>query len=256
MVKASFNIRISGGLTEPAQGCSLNAEMKPRQITGESAMKNTARTLAACVALGWLLAAPGARAAPPTVRNILVLGDSLAAGSGVQKEDAFPALLQVKIDSLKLPCKVINAGVSGDTTSGGLRRIDWMLKREIDVLLIELGGNDGLRGIDPKTTKANLQAIIDKARTKYPAIQIVIAGMKMPPNMGRDYSERFQKIFPEIARTNKAALIPFLLEGIGADPRYNQPDLIHPTPEGHKIVAKTIWKTLGPVLLEKGGARE
>ncbi|MFT4589243.1 MAG: acyl-CoA thioesterase-1 [Candidatus Binatia bacterium] len=220
--------------------------------TPDSKSPAHSRLLAVCIALCGLLASVAGGAETRPVSNILVLGDSLAAGSGVAREDAFPALLQRKIDSQKLPFKVINAGVSGDTTAGGLRRIDWMLKRKIDVLLLELGGNDGLRGIDTKTTQANLQAIIDKAKAKYPTIRIVIAGMQMPPNMGKEYTERFQNIFPEIAKANKAALIPFLLEGIGADPRYNQPDLIHPTPEGHKIVAATVWKTLGPILTGDG----
>jgi len=220
--------------------------------TPDSKSPAHSRLLGVCIALCGLLASVAGGAETRPVSNILVLGDSLAAGSGVAREDAFPALLQRKIDSQKLPFKVINAGVSGDTTAGGLRRIDWMLKRKIDVLLLELGGNDGLRGIDTKTTQANLQAIIDKAKAKYPTIRIVIAGMQMPPNMGEEYTERFQNIFPEIAKANKAALIPFLLEGIGADPRYNQPDLIHPTPEGHKIVAATVWKTLGPILTGDG----
>ena len=220
--------------------------------TPDSKSPTHSRLLGVCIALCGLLASVAGGAETRPVSNILVLGDSLAAGSGVAREDAFPALLQRKIDSQKLPFKVTNAGVSGDTTAGGLRRIDWMLKRKIDVLLLELGGNDGLRGIDTKTTQANLQAIIDKAKAKYPTIRIVIAGMQMPPNMGEEYTERFQNIFSEIAKANKAALIPFLLEGIGADPRYNQPDLIHPTPEGHKIVAATVWKTLGPILTGDG----
>lgn len=225
--------------------------MKPTVLSPPSWPRLASVFLAFC----WLQISLSAAAESPTTMNILILGDSLAAGSGVSKQDAFPALLQQKIDSRKLPCKVINAGVGGDTSAGGLRRIDWMLKRKIDVLLLELGGNDGLRGIDTKTTQANLQAIIDKAKAKYPSIRIVIAGMQMPPNMGKDYTERFQKIFPELAKTNRAELIPFLLEGIGADPRYNLPDLIHPTPEGHKIVAATVWKTLGPIL-EGAGATE
>lgn len=181
-------------------------------------------------------------------RNVLILGDSLADGSGVNRSQAFPSLLQEKIDSAKLPFKIINAGVSGDTSAGGLRRIDWLLRRKTDVLLLELGGNDGLRGMSPELTRSNLQGIIDKAKKKQPDIRIVIAGMQMPENMGKDYAEKFKKVFPDLAKANNCALIPFLLEGIGADPRYNLPDLIHPNPEGHKIVASTIWKTLEPTL--------
>lgn len=255
MVKASLNIRILGGLTARPSACSLEARLERHVNSNHASLTSPAprsrfppSLIGVFIALYWLLATVAAGAEPRVAGNILVLGDSLAAGSGVAKEAAFPALLQRKIDSQKLPFKVINAGVSGDTSAGGLRRIDWMLKRKIDVLLLELGGNDGLRGIDPKTTQANLQAIVDKAKAKYPGIRIVIAGMQMPPNMGKEYTERFQKIFPDIAKANDADLIPFLLEGIGADPRYNQPDLIHPTPEGHKIVAATVWKTLGPIL--------
>ena len=262
MVKARLNIRILGGLTAGWITCPLEARIKSRlnanrfpMITTTLKSPVTLRMLAACVTLGWLLTSIASGAETRPARNILVLGDSLAAGSGVAREHAFPALLQQKIDSRELPFKVINGGVSGDTSAGGLRRINWMLKRKIDVLLLELGGNDGLRGIDTKTTQANLQAIINKAKTKYPNIRIVVAGMQMPPNMGKEYTDRFQKIFPELAKANQADLIPFLLEGIGADPRYNQPDLIHPTPEGHKIVAATVWKTLGP-LLEGKGAEE
>ncbi len=182
--------------------------------------------------------------------NVLILGDSLAAGHGVNRSQAFPALLQAKVDSAKLPFKIVNAGVSGDTSAGGLRRIDWLLKRRTDLLVLELGGNDGLRGLGPDLTNANLQGIIDKAKARYPKIRIVIAGMQMPENMGKEYTEKFRAIFPTLAKANDAALIPFLLEGIGVDPRYNQPDLIHPNPEGHKIVAETVWKVLKPVLEE------
>jgi len=184
-------------------------------------------------------------------KRIVVLGDSLAAGSGVGKDGAYPAFVQKRIDQEKLPYTVINAGVDGDTSSGGLRRINWLLRKKVDVLLLELGGNDGLRGIDTKTTKANLIAIVARTRDKYPDVKVVIAGMQMPPNMGKKYTEAFKKIFPVVAKETKSALIPFLLEGIGADPKYNQPDLIHPTKEGHEIVAGTVWKVLGPVLKGK-----
>jgi acyl-CoA thioesterase-1 len=132
-----------------------------------------------------------------------------------------------------------------------LRRIDWLLKRRVDVLVLELGGNDGLRGIPPAATRTNLQAIIDRTKQKYPQAQVVIAGMQMPPNMGDEYNEAFKKIFPELATANRAALIPFLLEGVGGKPELNLPDLIHPTAEGHRIVAENVWKILKPVL-EKG----
>jgi acyl-CoA thioesterase-1 len=179
---------------------------------------------------------------------ILFLGDSLSAGFGLDVEDAFPSLIQKKIEQEKLPFKVINAGLSGETTAGGLRRIDWLLKQKVDVLVIELGGNDGLRGIAPSETKKNLQGIIDKAREKNPDIVIVLAGMQAPPNMGKDYTEKFRAIFPALAKKNSIALIPFLLEGVAGNPRLNLPDGIHPTAEGHRIIAETVWNTLNPIL--------
>jgi acyl-CoA thioesterase I len=181
-------------------------------------------------------------------RAILILGDSLAAGFGVDAEEAFPALLQSKIDGAGLKYEAINAGVSGDTSAGGLRRIDWLLRRKIDVLLLELGGNDGLRGISPATTHTNLQTIIDRTKAKYPQAKVVIAGMQMPPNMGEEYTGAFRKVFPDLAKANKAALVPFLLEGVGGKAEFNLPDQIHPNPEGHRIVADNVWKVLEPLL--------
>jgi len=179
---------------------------------------------------------------------ILFLGDSLSAGFGLDVAEAFPSLIQKKIAQEKLPFKVINAGLSGETTAGGLRRIDWLLKQKVDVLVIELGGNDGLRGIAPSETKKNLQGIIDKAREKNPDMVIVLAGMQAPPNMGKDYTEKFRAIFPALAKKNSIALIPFLLEGVAGNPRLNLPDGIHPTAEGHRIIAETVWNTLNPIL--------
>jgi acyl-CoA thioesterase-1 len=181
-------------------------------------------------------------------KTIVILGDSLAAGAGVDPSEAFPALLQKKVDGAGLNYTVANAGVSGDTTAGGLRRIDWVLKRKVDVLVLELGGNDGLRGIPVEATRTNLQAIINKTKQKYPAVRIVVAGMQMPPNMGEQYNKAYREIFPEIANSNHADLIPFLLEGVGGNPELNQPDHIHPNVEGHKIVAENVWKVLKPVL--------
>ncbi len=180
---------------------------------------------------------------------ILFLGNSLSAGFGVDPSQAFPALIQKKIEEKKLNYKVINAGLSGETSAGGLRRIDWLLKQKVDVLLLELGGNDGLRGISTQTMQSNLQAIIDRAKAKYPDIKIVIAGMQAPPNLGAEYTSAFKAVFPELAKKNRAALIPFLLEGVGGNPKLNLPDGIHPTAEGHKIIAETVWKTLEPILM-------
>ena len=185
-------------------------------------------------------------------KTILVLGDSIAAGYGLDPEEAFPALLQERINKSGLNYKVINAGSSGDTTAGGLRRIGWQLRQKIDVLLLELGGNDGLRGIDPDETAKNLRGIITKVKEKNPSALIVIAGMQMPENMGKDYTTRFRDVFPTVAREHNATLIPFFLEGVGGKADLNQPDRIHPTAEGHRIIAATIWKVLQPVLAGTG----
>ncbi|KAA0224436.1 arylesterase [candidate division KSB1 bacterium] len=183
-------------------------------------------------------------------RTILFLGNSLSAGYGLGTEFAFPALIQEKIDSLGWNFKVINAGLSGETSSGGLRRIDWLLQRKIDVFFLELGANDGLRGIPLDLTQQNLQAIIDRVKAKNAEVRIVIAGMLVPPNMGREYSSKFRTLFQELAKKNEAALVPFLLEGVGGNPKLNLPDGIHPTAEGHRIVARNVWQVLKPVLQE------
>jgi acyl-CoA thioesterase-1 len=191
-------------------------------------------------------------AEPP--RRVIVLGDSIAAGFGVDAEEAFPAILQQKIDAAHLRYHVVNAGVSGDTTAGGLRRISWVLKKPVDLLLIELGGNDGLRGINPEETAKNLQSIIDKTKAQYPDVKIVVAGMQMPANMGPEYTKRYREVFADVAKKNNAMLIPFLLEGVGARADLNQADRIHPNPGGHKIVAENVWKVIRPVLAEEAKA--
>jgi acyl-CoA thioesterase I len=222
-------------------------------VLSNSDRRQGGRAILIVGALVALLCAATARAAEEPA--VVVLGDSLASGYGLDPSESFPALLEEKIQAAGYNYMVINAGVSGDTSAGGLRRIDWLLKRRIDVLVLELGGNDGLRGIQPEVTRENLQGIIDRSRQKYPEIQIVIAGMQMPPNMGSEYTEQFQKIFPELASKNKAALVPFLLEGVGGEPGLNQPDRIHPTAEGQRIIARNVWKVLQPVL-ESAAARK
>ena len=194
--------------------------------------------------------APAARDTARAERtiNVLVLGNSLAAGYGLSPDEAFPAVLQRKVDSLGWPVRIINAGLSGETSAGGLRRIDWLLRERIDVLILELGANDGLRGIDPEVTRRNLQGIIDKVRVRYPDADIILAGMQLPPNLGPDYTAAFRAIYPELARANDAHLIPFLLEGVGGVPKLNQADGIHPTAEGQRIVAENVWRVLRPVL--------
>jgi acyl-CoA thioesterase-1 len=184
---------------------------------------------------------------------ILVLGDSLSAGYGVDPDQAYPALLQKKIDAAGLNFTIVNAGLSGDTTAGGLRRLNWLLQRKIDVLILELGANDGLRGVPAGATRSNLQATIDQARQAYPRIKILIAGMQMPPNLGQDYIQAFNRIFPDLAEKNHTALIPFLLEGVAGNPAVNLPDGIHPTAEGHKIVCENVWRILKPMLENPAG---
>ncbi len=185
---------------------------------------------------------------PLRSQTVLVLGDSLAAGFGVDPEEAFPAVLQRRAEESGLPVKVINGGVSGDTTAGGLRRLDWLLKTPVDILFLELGGNDGLRGLPIESTRSNLTAIIQRTRARHPKAEVVVAGMQMPPNVGRDYANRFQALFTEVARGQKAALIPFLLEGVGGIPELNLPDQIHPTPKGHQMIASNAWPVLEPLL--------
>jgi acyl-CoA thioesterase-1 len=182
--------------------------------------------------------------------TVLVLGDSLAAGLGVEREEAFPSVVQELAKKDGKEIEVINGGVSGDTSAGGLRRIGWLLNRPVDVLLLELGANDGLRGIAPESTASNLQGIIDAARKKYPEVRVVVAGMKMPPNLGEEYGAKFEAVFPALATKNEAALVPFLLEGVGGVPEFNQGDRIHPNAEGHRILAGNVWVVLKKVLEE------
>jgi acyl-CoA thioesterase-1 len=182
-------------------------------------------------------------------KNIIFFGDSLTAGYGLEDPSlAFPALVQRKLDSLGLNYQAVNAGVSGETSSGGIGRIDWILKQPVDVFVLELGANDGLRGISPEETQKNLQGIIDRVKSANPSAEIMIAGMQVPPSMGQRYVKQFAAIFPALAEKNDAVLIPFLLEGVGGEVDLNQADGIHPTPEGHEIVAATTWKYLEKIV--------
>ncbi|MCH6236200.1 arylesterase [Cognataquiflexum rubidum] len=179
---------------------------------------------------------------------ILFFGNSLTAGYGIEAEDAFPGLTAARIDSLGLNYRVINAGLSGETTASGLSRLDWFLEEEPAIFILELGGNDGLRGITPSETKKNLKGIIQLVRGKYPETIIVLAGMQIPPNMGQEYTKEFSELFPQTAAEENVELIPFLLEGVAGNPDLNLPDGIHPTEEGHLIVFETIWVTLKNLL--------
>jgi acyl-CoA thioesterase-1 len=181
-------------------------------------------------------------------KTIVFFGNSLTAGYGLSPSQAFPALIQKKIDSLGLPYTVINAGVSGETSSGGKTRIDWILKQPVDVFVLELGANDGLRGIPLAETRKNLQDIVDKVKAKNPSTKLLFAGMQIPPNMGKAYATEFKNIYTDLSEKNKMPLIPFLLEGVGGEPTLNLEDGIHPNVEGHKIVATNLWKELEKLL--------
>ena len=181
-------------------------------------------------------------------KTILFFGNSLTAGYGLDAEESFPALIQDRLDSLGLNYAAINSGVSGETTSGGLNRLNWVLNQKVDVFVLELGANDGLRGIPLRETRENLQSIIDLVREKNPDTEIILAGMQIPPNMGQAYTSEFKKIYPDLAEENEVRLIPFILDGVAGIPDLNLPDGIHPTAEGQKIVRENIWKVLKDVL--------
>jgi acyl-CoA thioesterase-1 len=179
-------------------------------------------------------------------------GDSLTAGYGLAdpSTQSYPALIQRKIEAQHLPWRVVNAGLSGETSAGGVRRVDWVLRQGVDLFVLELGANDGLRGTATEVTKANLQVIIDRVRATYPQAKIVLAGMRMPASMGPEYDEAFRSIYPALAKKNRVTLIPFLLEGVAGQPDFNQPDGMHPTAAGDVIVADLVWKFLRPLLKE------
>ena len=184
----------------------------------------------------------------PADKSLVVLGDSLSAGFGVDLSEAWPARIQEKIREAGLPWKLVNAGLSGDTSAGGLRRLDWILRRPVDARLLELGSNDGLRGLPLEATRTNLQTVFERTRAKYPKVHIVLAGMKMPENLGEAYTRQFESLYRDLAATNKVTLIPFLLDGVGGRAELNLPDQIHPNVEGHRRVATNVWKVLQPVL--------
>lgn len=204
----------------------------------------TSRIIAVVLFLSGMLSARAA------TRTIVFFGDSLTAGYGLNdpSSEAFPALLQQKIEAEKPGWRAVNAGLSGETTSGGLRRVDWILRQPVDIFVLALGGNDGLRGIDPSVSRANLLQILERVRAKYPQAKLVLAGMQMPPSMGADFAKAFEKMYPDVAEKSGAVLIPFLLQGVGGQLDLNLPDRIHPNPRGHAVIAETVWKTLRPLL--------
>jgi acyl-CoA thioesterase-1 len=193
---------------------------------------------------------PESEGPQPSRPRILVLGNSITAGFGLSQEQAFPARLQARVDSAGFEYEVVNAGLSGETTAGGRRRMEWLLRQDADILIIELGGNDGLRGTEPESMRDNLVAIIETARASNPDMKIVLGGMRMPINMGGPYRERFESVYPEIAEETGVVLIPHILEGVGGVPSMNQPDGIHPTAAGQEVIAETVWEALEPLLAE------
>lgn len=212
----------------------------------------TMKSLLSLLFVLFLANATSAGTAGAGPETVLFFGDSLTAGYGLDDPatQAFPAVIQQKITAARLPWRVVNAGLSGETSAGGLRRIDWILRAPVAVFVLELGANDGLRGLPVDAMRNNLQSIIDRVRAKNPSVKIVIAGMKMPVNLG-DYATTLADVFPILAKANQAALIPFLLENVAARPEFNQPDGIHPNVEGARLVADTAWETLAPVLRPK-----
>jgi len=195
-----------------------------------------------------------ARAAEPlphsAVHTIVFFGDSLTAGYGLADpaNESYPSILQRKIDDARLAWRVVNAGLSGDTTAGGVRRVDWVLRQSADIFVVALGANDGLRGVDPAVTRANLDQILARVHERNPRAKLVVAGMQMPPEMGMNFTQQFAAVFSSVAEKNHATLVPFILDGVGGRAEFNQPDRIHPTAEGHALIAETLWKTLRPLL--------
>jgi acyl-CoA thioesterase-1 len=186
---------------------------------------------------------------PATERGrIVFLGTSLTAGLGVDPAQAYPALIQAKLDSARLPYEAVNAGVSGETSAGALRRVDWLMRQPVSVLVIETGANDGLRGLDPDSMRSNIQAIIDRANQQSPKPRIVLTGMRALPNYGFGYARKFREVYDDLAEKNDLPIVPFLLQGVAGQGEMNQDDMIHPNPSGHRVIAENVWKVLEPVL--------
>lgn len=181
-------------------------------------------------------------------KTVVFFGDSITAGYGLSKEQAFPSILNAKLKKEGLDCEIINAGLSGETSAGGLSRVSWILKKPVDIFVLELGANDALRGLPLDVTKENLQKIMDKVRAKNPKVTFILAGMMVPPNLGDDYAREFSAIFPALARENDSILIPFLLDGVAGNESLNLPDGIHPNAEGHRILADNVLPFLKKAL--------
>lgn len=187
--------------------------------------------------------------------RVLFIGTSLTAGLGLDPADAYPALVQAKADSAGLAVEVVNAGLSGETSAGALRRADWLLREPADVVVIETGANDGLRGLDIDSTRANIEGLVAKVRSRHPSARVVLAQMEAPPNLGEEYTRRFREMYREVAEARGLVLMPFLLDRVAGDARLNQPDGIHPNEVGERIVAENVWRVVEPVLREVDRAR-
>lgn len=199
-------------------------------------------SLVAALALGLALGSPAGAAE----RVVVAFGDSLTAGFGVAADEAWPALLQARLQREGYPYRVVNAGVSGDTTAGGLRRVDWTLRSQPEVAIVALGANDGLRGLSLAAMRDNLRGIV--GRFQAAGVRVLLAGMRLPANYGDEYTRGFVEVFGEVARQERVPLMPFLLAGVAVDPRLNQADGIHPNAEGHRVVAERVWPFLLPLL--------
>jgi acyl-CoA thioesterase-1 len=229
---------VAAALTLTLTACAPRADDRDAAVPAASAATTPARAAAAPAA-----AAP---AASTTARpRIAVLGDSLTAGLGIAKAASYPALLQQRLDAARLDFEVVNAGVSGDTSAGGLARLDWALDGDVRILIVALGGNDALRGLPAGELQRNLAQIIERAQAR--GITVILAGMEAPPNYGRDYSVEFHKVYPALAATYRVALVPFLLQGVAGNETLNQRDGIHPTAAGARIVADNVWAVLEPI---------
>lgn len=213
-------------------------------MTKATSYESTKKVVSLLLALMLPLILGNLKSLQAQTKRILFYGDSITAGYGLDKEQAFPALLQTRADSLGIDWTVINGGLSGETSAGGLRRINWVLQQTIDIFVLELGGNDGLRGMSTEDSYANLSKILDAVKTKYPKAKLVVAGMQMPPNMGERYTKAFSEMYPKLAKSYNAYLIPFILEDVGGIKELNQADGIHPTAQGHKIIANNLWEDL------------
>jgi acyl-CoA thioesterase-1 len=231
-------------------GCGMSYK-QGWKISGINRLVSSGSTGRMLVRLGlFFLCALGPASASP--ERVLFFGDSLTAGYGLDPALAYPALIQGKIDAAGLEATVVVGAVSGDTSAGGLRRIDWMLRQPVDVFVLALGANDGLRGVDPSVTEENLQGILDRVVSKYPEVRLVIAGMRLPPSMGLSHVEEFEAVYPRLAAKNDAALIPDLLRGVGGVVEFNLPDRIHPNAKGQRVLADTVWSVLQPILDSSG----